>query len=62
MDKLLLRPEEAAELIGVSRSKMYVLIADGVLPGVRVGKSVRVPVKALEAWVEAQTTDQKRSD
>jgi len=51
MERLLLRPAEAAEVLGVGRSKIYALLAAGELPGVRVGKSVRVPVAALERWV-----------
>lgn len=52
MDKLLLRPSEVAELLSVSRTKAYELIAAGVLPSVRVGSSVRVPVVQLQAWIE----------
>jgi excisionase family DNA binding protein len=54
MDKLLLRPVEAAEAIGISRSKIYELLASGVLPSVRIGTSVRVPVEALRAWIAQQ--------
>ena len=56
MEKLLVRPAEAAELIGLSRSQVYALLAAGALPSVRIGKSVRVPVKALADWVENQTS------
>jgi len=49
--KLLLRVEEAAEAIACSRSKTYQLLADGSLPSVRVGRSIRVPVAALESWI-----------
>ncbi len=51
MTKLLLRVEEAAEAIACSRSKTYQLLADGSLPSVRVGRSIRVPVAALESWI-----------
>jgi excisionase family DNA binding protein len=54
MDKILLRPAEAAELLGVSRSKVYQLLAVGTLPRVRVGLSLRIPTKALQRWVERQ--------
>jgi excisionase family DNA binding protein len=54
MDKLLLRPVEAAEAIGIGRSKVYELIARGELPSVRIGASVRVPVDALRAWIARQ--------
>ena len=48
MDRLLLRPAEAAELIGVGRSKIYALLAAGALPAVRVGSFARVLARALE--------------
>ena len=54
MDKLLLRPIEAAEAIGLGRSKVYELLASGELPSVRIGGSVRVPVDALRSWIDDQ--------
>ena len=35
MDRLLLRPAEAAEAIGIGRSKVYELLASGDLPSIR---------------------------
>jgi excisionase family DNA binding protein len=35
-DKLLLKPEEAAERLSLSRSEVYKMIADGRLAAVRV--------------------------
>jgi excisionase family DNA binding protein len=54
MDRLLLRPVEAAEAIGIGRSKVYELLASGELPSIRIGGSVRVPVDALRAWIAQQ--------
>lgn len=51
MDRLLLRPIEAAEAIGIGRSKVYELLASGELPSIRIGSSVRVPVDALRDWI-----------
>jgi len=51
MERMLLRPAEAAEAIGVSRSRMYELLASGELPSIHVGRTVRVPVAALQAWI-----------
>ena len=53
-ERLMLRPAEAAEAIGVSRSKLYELLSSGALPSVRLGSSVRVPVSALRDWIERQ--------
>ena len=58
MEKLLLRPTEAAELIGIGRSHVYALIKDGTLPSVKLGKSLRVPTDRLRQWVERQEADQ----
>ena len=55
MKRLLLRPEDAAEIIGVSRSKLYKMVALGVVPSVRLGgRALRVPAEALEKWVRSQ--------
>lgn len=53
-ERLMLRPGEAADAIGVSRAKLYELLARGVIPSVMVGASKRVPVQALNAWIEQQ--------
>jgi excisionase family DNA binding protein len=52
MDKLLLRPIEAAEAIGIGRSKVYELLASGELPSIRIGSSVRVPIDRLREWID----------
>ncbi len=52
MDKLLLRPLEAAAMIGVGRTRIYGMIADKTLPIVRIGSSPRIPLAALNLWVE----------
>lgn len=52
MEKLLLRPIEVCQLIGLGKSKVYELIAAGVLPSVRIQGSVRVPAEGLRKWIE----------
>jgi prophage regulatory protein len=58
MEKLLLRPIEVAEIIGLGRSKTYELISKGVVPSIRIGKCVRVPIEGLREWVKGQTVSQ----
>ena len=53
---LLLKPEVAAKLLGISRSKVYAMIAGGRLPAVRLTGSVRIPRAALLELVEAATS------
>lgn len=52
MEKLLLRPEEAAELIGIGRTKVFELMRTGQLESVRIGSSRRIPAFALLGYVE----------
>lgn len=58
MEKLLLKPKEAAEAVGVGRTLFYRLVKAGLLPSCRVGKSIRIPVAALRAWADAQVSVQ----
>jgi excisionase family DNA binding protein len=51
-DALCLSVEQAAELLGVSRSALYDAIARHEVPSVRIGRRVLVPRKALEEWLE----------
>ncbi len=55
-ERLLLRVEEAAALLAVGRATAYLLIATGELPCVRIGRSVRVPLADLRAWIGARAT------
>lgn len=61
MEKLLLKPTEAAEAIGLGRSKTYQLISSGIIPSVRIGKSVRVPIAALRNWIEQQLQEKQEA-
>jgi len=54
MDRILLRPSEAAELLGLSRSKVYALLASGELPSVKIGVATRLPVAELREWLVAK--------
>lgn len=48
----LLRVEEAARRIGLSRSKTYALVLAGELPSVSIGRSRRVRTADLERWID----------
>ena len=53
LDKLLLRPDEAREILSIGRTKFYQMLSSGEIPSIYVGRSVRVPLASLKAWVEA---------
>jgi excisionase family DNA binding protein len=56
-ERILYRPGEAADAIGVSRARAYELIAAGVIPSIKIGSSIRVPVDALRAWIDRQIVE-----
>lgn len=49
---LLLSVSDAATVLGVGRTTVYELIGAGQLETVHIGRSRRVPVDALHAFVE----------
>ena len=51
----LLTINETADYLRLSRAKTYTMAATGELPAVRFGRSVRVPVAALDEWIKEQT-------
>ena len=54
--RLLLRVNEAAVMLAVSRSKMYELIAEGEIPYVKLGSAIRIPIEPLVNWIAQNTT------
>ena len=56
MDALLIKIPEAAARLGVSRAKLYELIASGALPAVRVDGCRRIRTTDLRAYVEGLST------
>ena len=51
MDKLLLTPKEAAQQLGIGRSKLYQLIQSGKLESVLIGRCRRIQATALATCV-----------
>lgn len=60
MQKLLLTVEETAEVLAIGRTKVFDLIALGLLKSVRIGGSRRVPVAAIEEYVSRLCSGQPR--
>lgn len=52
IEKLLYTPVEAAAALGISRSTLYILLADDHIVSVRIGSSRRIPAAALAAYVD----------
>jgi excisionase family DNA binding protein len=54
---LLLRVEEAAAVLRIGRTRMFALIESGEVRSLKLGRSRRVPVDALRAYVDQLMTD-----
>mgnify|MGYP001771049981 CR=1 FL=1 len=48
----LLRPEEAAQFLKISRATLYVLMERGQIPSVRIGRARRIPSEVLKKWLK----------
>jgi excisionase family DNA binding protein len=51
----LLRVTEAAQLLALSRTKVYEMAEREEIPVLRIGTAVRIPRRKLLEWIEAQT-------
>lgn len=58
LERLLVRPVEAAAMLGISRSKTYELIQRGEIRVVRVDGATCVPVDELKRFVDRLRAEQ----
>jgi excisionase family DNA binding protein len=43
--------EEAAAVLGVSRTKLYALLRSGCVPHLRFGRTLRIPSRSFDEWM-----------
>lgn len=53
-DSLTMTVEEAAEVLGISRSLAYEGVHSGEIPSITVGRRILIPRAALEEWLSGQ--------
>jgi len=56
METRLLKSQEVAEILQVSKAHAYVLMKQGEIPTVRIGKIVRVRLEDLERCINGKAT------
>ena len=59
--KMTLSVREAAELIGISKSKMYELIHCNEIPSIHVGKKIVIARQALMDWLSKGEDNGKKA-
>ena len=55
--KLLLSPAEAARVLGIGRTTLFHLLGTGAIASVRIGSLRRIPIVAIDAYVDALVSD-----
>jgi excisionase family DNA binding protein len=56
-DEILLTVREAARRLGIGRSLLYRLILEGQVLSVKIGRSRRIPVCALEEFAKKKVAE-----
>ncbi len=66
MEPLLVTPEVPFDMLNIKHAKGYQMIKSGELPSIKIGRSRRVPLARLRAWVDelvaAQCSDASTPD
>ncbi|MFC1930894.1 helix-turn-helix domain-containing protein [Chloroflexota bacterium] len=65
IEKLLLKPSEVTQILGIGRSLVYELIARKEIPSIRIGRCIRVSSESLQRWLrdqEQQSKETQRQD
>lgn len=52
-----LTPTQLAEYLSLGRDKVYAMLAAGQLPAVKLGRTYRIPRRALEEWLQRQAAE-----
>ena len=61
-DKLLLTVMEVSHALAIGRSQVYKLLEQGELRSLKIGASRRVPVTAMNAYVEGLLASNQTDD
>jgi excisionase family DNA binding protein len=56
--KLLYTPEEAAELLSISRSRLYILMARAAISSIKEGRIRLIPAAALDEYLQRRLAEQ----
>lgn len=57
LDPLLVTPQEASELLRLSRSMIYLMLESGEIPSLKVGRARRIRMIDLVFWIERKVED-----
>ena len=52
-----LTPKQVADYLQLGRDKTYQMLRSGELPGVRVGRTYRIPRRLLDDWLARRAAE-----
>ena len=52
LEPVLLKPSDLIDLLQLSRSQVYLLLASGEIPSIRIGRLRRIRRQDLDAWIQ----------
>lgn len=55
MESMVYNIQETAELLKISKDKVYELVRQGQIKCIRMGKAIRVPKKYIEEFINGET-------
>ena len=61
VQRLLLKPNEAAEMLAISPRLLWSITDSGELPCLRIGRLVRYDPTDLKVWINAQKQSEQNS-
>lgn len=51
---LVYQPDEVAAILKISKSQVYTLCREGVIPAIYIGRNLRIPNEDFSRWLRAQ--------
>ena len=60
IDSPVMAPEQAARYLGIGRTRMYTLLSSGEIPSFRIGRSRKIRLAELDAWIGARVEHRAR--
>lgn len=59
MEKVTMTVQEMAECLGIGRNMAYELVKNGKVPFLKIGRQIRIPKRAFDAWLANEASADK---
>lgn len=59
MEKVTMTVQEMAECLGIGRNVAYELVKNGRVPFLKIGRQIRIPKRAFDAWLANEASADK---